>query len=287
MVRDVIDSTLACDYEQISMSVEVLGALEELRTYMFQNMYLTPTVRGEFVKAQRTLTALFEHVIAHPESFSIRRAASRWSDWPSTHRRHDRPLRNQPLRAPLRPASVGLNPRAVIFDMDGLLLDSEPLYRVTWKAAGSSLGFPIDDVLYERFVGRGNMESELILREHFGDAFPFDEFHTRWSCDFNERLATSPLPPKPGVIELLDFLDARGIPKRSQPRRRAHSRFAASATSLRASLRLHSAMRFRTRSPLPTSSSSPRNASASHPRTASCSKTPKPESAPRAPREWT
>jgi len=69
MVRDVIDSTLACDYEQISMSAEVLNALEELRTYMFQNMYLTPTVRGEFVKAQRTLTALFEHVIAHPDEF--------------------------------------------------------------------------------------------------------------------------------------------------------------------------------------------------------------------------
>jgi dGTPase len=69
MVRDVIDSTLVCDYEQISMSAEVLGALEELRTYMFQNMYLTPTVRGEFVKAQRTLTALFEHVIANPEEF--------------------------------------------------------------------------------------------------------------------------------------------------------------------------------------------------------------------------
>lgn len=69
MVRDVIDSTLACDYESISMSADVLGALEELRTYMFQNMYLTPAVRNEFVKAQRTLTALFEHVTAHPEEF--------------------------------------------------------------------------------------------------------------------------------------------------------------------------------------------------------------------------
>jgi len=69
MVRDVIDSTLACDYESISMSAEVLGALEELRTYMFQNMYLTPAVRNEFVKAQRTLTALFEHVTVHPDEF--------------------------------------------------------------------------------------------------------------------------------------------------------------------------------------------------------------------------
>jgi dGTPase len=69
MVRDVIDSTLACDFESISMTADIIGALEELRTYMFQNMYLTPAVRNEFVKAQRTLTALFEHVTAHPDEF--------------------------------------------------------------------------------------------------------------------------------------------------------------------------------------------------------------------------
>jgi dGTPase len=69
MVRDVIDATLACDYEAISMSAEVLGALEELRTYMFQSMYLIPTVRNEFEKAQRTLTALFHHVVEHPDEF--------------------------------------------------------------------------------------------------------------------------------------------------------------------------------------------------------------------------
>ncbi len=66
MVRDVINSTLACDYEAISMSDEVMQALEELRRYMFENMYLTPSVRDEFEKAQKVLIALFEHVVAHP-----------------------------------------------------------------------------------------------------------------------------------------------------------------------------------------------------------------------------
>ena len=69
MVRDVIDATLACDYEAIMMSAEVLGALEELRTFMFQNMYLIPTVRSEFEKAQQLLTALFEYVTANPREY--------------------------------------------------------------------------------------------------------------------------------------------------------------------------------------------------------------------------
>ena len=69
MVRDVVDATLACGYEAISMSPEVYEALEALRTFMFENMYLTPAVRNEFEKAQKMLTALFEYVMAHPEQF--------------------------------------------------------------------------------------------------------------------------------------------------------------------------------------------------------------------------
>jgi dGTPase len=69
MVRDVIGATLACDYEAITMTAEVEQALNDLRKYMFENMYLIPAVRGEFEKAQKILTALFEYVVAHPERF--------------------------------------------------------------------------------------------------------------------------------------------------------------------------------------------------------------------------
>src|SRR5688500_17479256 len=69
MVRDVINATLAIDYQAINMTAEVLEALEALRKYMFENMYLTPTVRGEFEKAQKILVAIFEYVIAHPDEF--------------------------------------------------------------------------------------------------------------------------------------------------------------------------------------------------------------------------
>src|SRR5262249_38305116 len=69
MVRDVTDQTLARDYEGVRMSADVLEALEELRPFMFGNLYLTPAVRSEFEKAQRVLTTLFEYVTAHPAEF--------------------------------------------------------------------------------------------------------------------------------------------------------------------------------------------------------------------------
>ena len=69
MVRDVITSTLANDYEAITMSPEVLEALEELRRYMFEHMYFSDAIRRETAKAQQVLTALFEYVVAQPDGF--------------------------------------------------------------------------------------------------------------------------------------------------------------------------------------------------------------------------
>lgn len=105
-----------------------------------------------------------------------------------------------------------MNPAAVIFDMDGLLLDSEPLYRYAWKKAGMELGCPIDDKLYARFVGRGSDKAEQLLSAHFGEALALDEFRARWHRYFDERLEREPIATKPGAIELLNLLDARAIP---------------------------------------------------------------------------
>jgi dGTPase len=69
MVRDVIDATLACEYERIAMTPEVLESLEALRTFMFEHLYLIPAIRSEFVKAQRILVDLFEYISSHPEEF--------------------------------------------------------------------------------------------------------------------------------------------------------------------------------------------------------------------------
>ena len=102
--------------------------------------------------------------------------------------------------------------RAVVFDMDGLILDTESLYKVSWQAASADLGYPIDDALYVTFVGRQNVECERTLVSRFGPAFPLDEFRTRWHRHWRATADTAGIPVKPGLVELLAFLDARQLP---------------------------------------------------------------------------
>src|SRR5687767_5322883 len=69
MVRDVIEATQRENYAAIAMTPEAMQALEALREFMFKNLYLTPAIRTEFIKAQALLTALFHHVLKNPSEF--------------------------------------------------------------------------------------------------------------------------------------------------------------------------------------------------------------------------
>ncbi|MDX1389550.1 MAG: HAD family phosphatase [Acidobacteriota bacterium] len=115
-------------------------------------------------------------------------------------------------------------PEAVIFDMDGLMFDSERLYKDAWQSAAAELGFPISDDLYHELIGRGNPEGEAILCERLGDGFPVDLFRERWIERWRETVRTDRVRVKPGLSELLALLESRKIPMAvatSTPRREA------------------------------------------------------------------
>ena len=101
---------------------------------------------------------------------------------------------------------------AVVLDMDGLLIDTEPLYKESWQRAARESGFDLTDEVYSRFVGRSNVESEAELAWLFGPSFPTQVFRARWPELWQQRALETGLPTKPGVLELLDFLDERHVP---------------------------------------------------------------------------
>jgi HAD superfamily hydrolase (TIGR01509 family) len=102
---------------------------------------------------------------------------------------------------------------AAIFDMDGLMLDTEPLYRAAWQEASAECGFSLSDHLFSRLAGGGRREAEQLLRQEFGSGFSIDRF--RPACRRLEAtsFALKPISKKPGLDDLLNLLDSWNIPK--------------------------------------------------------------------------
>jgi HAD superfamily hydrolase (TIGR01509 family) len=101
---------------------------------------------------------------------------------------------------------------AVVFDMDGLILNNEPIYRDAMMAGAADRGYDLTHELYLTTVGLSTEATRTVLREHFGKAFDFDGFWTVASKRFHE-MAASRLRLKAGVIELLNVLDDIGLPR--------------------------------------------------------------------------
>jgi HAD superfamily hydrolase (TIGR01509 family) len=99
---------------------------------------------------------------------------------------------------------------AFVFDMDGLMLDTEPIYRASWQRTAAELGWEITDEGYEIFLGRRTEDAEAELARRFGPTFPIDRFHDRWPVLWHE-IAAQGLTVKPGVHELLTLGEERGL----------------------------------------------------------------------------
>ena len=115
------------------------------------------------------------------------------------------------------------NPIAVIFDMDGLMLDTERLELVTCQRAGQELGFPVSESLYVEVVGRTSKDTARIFSEHFGDAFSYSNFRACWRKHTEAYVEEFGVAIKPGLIEMLDLLELHSVPKAVATQTGSHS----------------------------------------------------------------
>lgn len=115
--------------------------------------------------------------------------------------------------------------KAVIFDMDGLMIDSERMMYEGYKKYLNGLGIDITEAFYKTLLGQTiSVCREKFLRQ-YGKDFPYDEVVNRVHEMVDERFASEGVPLKNGLIELLKYLknnDYKTIVATSSERKRVN-----------------------------------------------------------------
>lgn len=98
--------------------------------------------------------------------------------------------------------------KAVVFDMDGVLFDTEKLCRDSWMAVAEEKGLPGMAEIFPQCIGLNANDSKQIVLRVYGQDFAYEEFRQQASVWFWDYIEKNGLPVMPGAREILEWLTA-------------------------------------------------------------------------------
>ena len=101
---------------------------------------------------------------------------------------------------------------AVIFDMDGLAIDSEPSFIFAWRQAAAIFGARLEDELLRKILGHHADEVESALQQAIGVGFDNQRFRLLATKFWREHVESEGISPMPGLTALLELLIRSHIP---------------------------------------------------------------------------
>jgi HAD superfamily hydrolase (TIGR01509 family) len=110
------------------------------------------------------------------------------------------------------PAS-GMKPIAAIFDLDGLMLDTERPFVDDFSAIAKNRGWDVESNVLIQTIGIDSNGTKKILSENYGGDFPYDEIYEEFVKAQRERFDRDGIAHRPGLLTLLDYLKEKNIPR--------------------------------------------------------------------------
>ena len=96
--------------------------------------------------------------------------------------------------------------KAVVFDMDGVIFDSEQLSKVCWLEIGEERGIENFSFAFDEIIGLNYQAEKDVMCSIYGNDFPFDEIHKEAGIRKLQKCVNGHYPLKDGIEELLLFL---------------------------------------------------------------------------------
>lgn len=96
--------------------------------------------------------------------------------------------------------------KAVVFDMDGVIFDSETCVIESWKVVAQKHGIENVETVLPHCLGRNYDTTKQIFLDYYGKDFPYDDYKKECSKVYHDTYDGGRLPMKPGIRELLEFL---------------------------------------------------------------------------------
>jgi HAD superfamily hydrolase (TIGR01509 family) len=103
--------------------------------------------------------------------------------------------------------------RAVVLDMDGLMLDTEGMSRTAWQRTLAEWGLAISEEQYLELIGLTLSDVGKKMRNWYGANIPYDSIYARKLALVDEIIASQGIPQKPGLPVFLAAADALGLRK--------------------------------------------------------------------------